>query len=393
LERQILLQVGISQLQLIQNFRKKAYESLKKVKRGAVVASTPNGEILALVSMPSFDPNLFTLGQDYETATDSAYPTVESILTAPDQPFLDRAISGLYPPGSTFKIITAAAGLEDKIIDTNYSVKDTGIVRIGEFSFANWYYTNNGGTDGDVNVVKGLKRSNDIFFYKLAEKIGIEKLSMMGKEFDIDRGLGIDLKGESKGVVPDDSWKRKNIGEQWYLGDTYHMGIGQGYLLSTPLLVNSWAQTIAANGTLYKPHILKDLGPEIINKNILSESTVKPIRQGMIEACAPKGVAYPLFNFKVKNKNLKIDGLNYLEVKQGSVSGNFKEYREIPVACKTGTAQHGGEKTLPHAWITLFAPAYDPQIVLTVLAEESGEGSQVAAPIAKEILTEWFSEK
>ena len=185
----------------------------------------------------------------------------------------------------------------------------------------------------------------------------------------------------------------KNIGEQWYLGDTYHMGIGQGYLLSTPLLVNSWAQTIAANGTLYKPHILKDLGLEKLNSNFLSEKTLKPIRQGMIEACAPTGVAYPLYNFKVKNKNLKIDGLNYLEVKQSSVSGNFKDYREIPVACKTGTAQHGGEKTLPHAWITLFAPAYDPEIVVTVLAEESGEGSNIAAPIAKEILTQWFSEK
>jgi len=373
--------------------QKRAYEALKKVKRGAVVASTPNGEILALVSMPSFDPNLFTLGEDYKTSSDSAYPTIESIFTAPDQPFLNRSISGLYPPGSTYKLITAAAGLEDKVIDTNYSVKDTGVVRIGEFSFANWYYTNNGGTDGDVNVVKGIKRSNDIFFYKLAEKVGIEKLSSMSREFKIHKGLGIDLGGEAKGVVPDDAWKRKNIGEQWYLGDTYHMGIGQGYLLSTPLLVNSWAQTIAANGTLYKPHILKDLGPEKLNSNFLSEQTLKPIRQGMIEACMPSGVAYPLYNLKVKNKNLKVDGLNYLEVKQSSVSGNFKDYREVVVACKTGTAQHGGEKTLPHAWITLFAPAYDPQIVLTVLAEESGEGSNIAAPIAKEILNEWFSQK
>lgn len=376
------------------DLQKKAYETLKKVKRGAVVVSTPKGEILAMVSVPSFDPNLFTLGSSYKTATDSAYPTIESLFTDPEaQPFLNRPITGLYPPGSTFKIITAAAGLEDKVIDKNYIVKDTGIVRIGEFSFANWYYTNNGGMDGDVNVVKGLKRSNDIFFYKLAEKIGIEKLSGMAKKFGIDKGLGIDLDGEARGVVPTDAWKRKNIGEQWYLGDTYHMGIGQGYLLATPLEVNSWAQTIAANGTLYKPHILKDLGHEVIKGNLLNDSTIKLVRQGMIEACAPTGTAYPLFNFKVKNKDLVIDGRNILEVKESSVSGNFKEYREIPVACKTGTAQHGGEETLPHAWITLFAPAYDPEIVITVLAEESGEGSQIAGPIAKEILTEWFSKK
>lgn len=371
-----------------------AYNSLKKVKsgRGAVVVSTPNGEILSLVSLPSFDPNLFTLGSTYKTASDSAYPTVESLISnAQDQPFLDRAISGLYPPGSTFKLITAATGLQDNIIDTNYTVEDTGIVKLGEFSFANWYYTGYGGKDGSVNVVKGIKRSNDIFFYKLAEKVGIEKLAAMGKQFDIDKGLGIDLSGEAKGTMPDDSWKRKNIGEQWYLGDTYHLGIGQGYLLSTPLEVNSWAQVIANGGTLYRPHILKDLGPERINKDFLSKNTTDTIREGMIEACAPTGVAWPLFNFKVKNPNLKIDGKNILAAPESSTSANFKDYRQVIVACKTGTAQHGGEATLPHAWITLFAPAYNPQIVVTVLAEESGEGSNIAAPIAKDILTEWFS--
>lgn len=374
------------------DLQKKSYDALKNKKKGAIVASTPEGEILALVSVPSFDPNLFTQGGDYKSATDAAYPSIESIMTdSENQPFLNRAIGGIYPPGSTFKIITAAAGLENKIIDSNYSVEDTGILRVGEFSFANWYYTNYGGRDGDVNVVKGLKRSNDIFFYKLAEKIGIEKLSGMSSKFNIDQGLGIDLSGESKGVVPSDAWKRKVIGEQWYLGDTYHLGIGQGYLLATPLEVNSWAQTIASGGTLYRPHILKDLGVKEIKKNLLSERSINPIRQGMIESCAPTGVAYPLFDFKVKNPKLKIDGKNILEVPQATTSAGFKDYRKIVVACKTGTAQHGGDKTLPHAWITLFAPAYDPEIVVTVLVEESGEGSQVAAPIAKEVLTAWFS--
>ena len=110
----------------------------------------------------------------------------------------------------------------------------------------------------------------------------------------------------------------------------------------------------------------------------------------MIESCATGGVAWPLFEFRVKNKNLPIDGKNFLEVPQSTTSAGFKDFRRVSVACKTGTAQHGGEETLPHAWITLFAPAYDPQIIVTVLAEESGEGSNVAAPIAKEILTAWF---
>ncbi len=367
--------------------QKKSYEGMKNVKKGAVVASTPKGEILALVSKPSFDPNLFTLGKDYKPTSLSLYKNISEVLSDNlSQPFLNRAISGLYPPGSTFKLITAAAGLQDKIIDTSYTVKDIGVIRVGEFSFANWYFTGYGRTEGDVNVIKGLKRSNDIFFYKLAEKIGVEKLSEMARNFWIDKGLGIDLGGEAKGLVPTDEWKRKNIGEPWFLGDTYHYGIGQGYLLSTPLEVNSWAQVIANGGTLYSPHVLKDLGDEVLNKNFLSSKTVSPIRQGMIESCASGGVAWPLFEFKVKNPKLKIDGRNFLKVATGSA-----DMRQIVVACKTGTAQHGGEQTKPHAWIMLFAPAYDPQIVLTVLAEESGEGSNVAAPIAKEILTEWFS--
>lgn len=378
-------------LTIDKDLQERAYKSISKVKKGAVVVSTPKGEILALVSNPSFDPNLFTQGVNYKTATDSAYQSVQDILNDTDnQPFLNRPISGVYPPGSTFKIITSAAGLENNIIDTKYSVKDTGIIKIGEFSFANWFYTNNGGTDGDVNVVKGLKRSNDIFYYKLAEKIGLTKLSAMAREFGIDDDLGIDLEGEAKGIVPTDEWKRKNIGEPWFLGDTYHYGIGQGYLLTTPLDVNAWAEVIANGGTLYRPYLLKDLGDQAINKNFLSKKTIEPIRQGMIEACAPTGVAWPLFDFKVKNKNLKIDGKNFTEAAAATTSAGFKDYRHVVVACKTGTAQHGGEKTLPHSWITLFAPAYDPQIVVTVLAEESGEGSNIAAPIAKEILTEWF---
>ncbi|KKQ34917.1 MAG: Penicillin-binding protein 2 [Microgenomates group bacterium GW2011_GWA2_37_6] len=376
------------------DLQKKAFESLKNVKKGAVIVSTPKGEILALVSKPSFDPNLFTQGEDYSVAASNAavgpvYKNVSEILNASEnQPFLNRAIGGLYPPGSTFKLITAAAGLENGLIDTSYSVKDTGIVRLGTFSFANWYFTNYGGTDGEVNVVKAIKRSNDIFFYKLAEKVGVERLSEMARKFRVDKALGIDLEGETKGLVPTDEWKRKNIGEQWFLGDTYNYGIGQGYLLATPLEVNSWAQIIANNGTLYRPYIFKDLGAKKLNNNFLSSKTVNPIRQGMIEACQAGGVAWPLFDFKVKNPKLKIDGRNFLKVATGSA-----DFRQVVVACKTGTAQHGGEHTLPHAWITLFAPAYDPKIVVTVLAEESGEGSNVAAPIAKKILEEWFSKK
>lgn len=373
-------------LTIDKKLQEKSYLAMKDIKKGAVIATSPRGEVLALISKPSFDPNLFTLGKDYQT-TDSIYSTIDSVLAdLQNQPFLNRVISGVYPPGSTFKIVVAAAGLGTGIIDTNFSIEDTGIINVGAFSFANWYFTDYGGKDGEVNIIKGIKRSNDIFFYKLAEKIGVDRISAVAKKFGLGKSLGIDLGGEVSGLVPTKEWKENTIGESWYLGDTYHYGIGQGYLLTTPLQVNVWTQAIANEGSIYRPHLLKDLGNKKIVQNLIDKKTADTIREGMIESCAPGGVAWPLFEFKVKNSKLKIDNKNILPVATGS-----SDLRRIVVACKTGTAQHGGESTVPHAWITLFAPAYNPQIVLTVLAEESGEGSNIAAPIAKQILESWFS--
>ncbi len=381
-------------LTLDAGLQKATYEAMKGVKKGAAIVSTPKGEILAIVSNPSFDPNLFTLGKDYKSATDSVYQNISSILLdSQSQPLLDRAISGTYPPGSTFKLITAAAGLENRIIDENYIVSDNGTLRLGEFSFSNWYFTQYGKTEGDVDVVKAIKRSNDIFFYTLAGKVGVDKISEMAAKFGIGKAFGLDLNGEANGILPTTAWKEKVIGEQWYTGDTYHYGIGQGYLLTTPLQVNGWTQVIANSGTLYQPHMIKETKPNILTPNFLSEKTVSLIRQGMIESCSEGGVAWPIFNYQIKNSKLRIDGKNFLEVSESTTSVAFKDFRKISIACKTGTAQHGGEETLPHAWITLFAPAYNPEIVVTVLNESSGEGSNMAAPIAKKILEAYFANK
>ncbi|PIR79734.1 MAG: hypothetical protein COU25_03795, partial [Candidatus Levybacteria bacterium CG10_big_fil_rev_8_21_14_0_10_35_13] len=231
----------------------------------------------------------------------------------------------------------------------------------------------------------------DIFFYKLAEKIGVDTISETAKKFGVGSLLGIDLQGEAFGTLPTRQWKQEEVGEQWYLGDTYHYGIGQGYLLTTPLQVNAWTQAIANGGILYVPHLLKNQKSKIKNQNLLDNYSSDLIRQGMIESCAPGGVAFPLYEFKIQNSKFKIDGRNFLEVPQATSSAGYKDYRQVVIACKTGTSEHGGPKTLPHAWITLFAPAFNPQIVVTVLAEESGEGSGVAAPIAKKILEGYFS--
>jgi len=370
----------------------KVYEAMKDVQKGAAIVSTPDGQIVSMVSKPSFDPNLFTLGANY-TATDSAYKTVEGILTdTRDQPLLNRAIGGTYPPGSTFKLVTAAAGLEHGVIDKNYTVEDNGVIRIGEYSFSNWYFTQYGGKDGVVDVVKGLSRSNDIFFYKLADEIGVKKLSDTAGTFGVGKKLGIDLSGEASGVLPTEKWKEDNIGESWYTGDTFIYGIGQGFLLSTPLQVNAWTQIVANGGTLYKPHVLQKDKPEVIRENVITNKSINLIRQGMIDSCSPGGVAFPFFDFSVDNSDLVIDNKNIFAVPSSTTSASFADSRRVVVACKTGTAEQGGDHDKPHAWITVFAPAYDPEIVVTVLAEASGEGSQVAGPIAKEIVEAYFEQ-
>lgn len=348
------------------NLQKVASEAMEKIEKGAVVVTTPKGEVLTLLSKPSFDPNLFTLPSALLKEGDGGYPTLFSVLEdTQKQPLLNRAIGGAYPPGSTFKLVVAAAGLEKGEINEDYIVEDNGTINIGAFSFSNWFFTQYGKTEGPVDVVKGIARSNDIFFYKAAEKIGVEQISSAALNFGLGKTLGIDIVGEERGIVPSPSWKKEAIGEQWYLGDTYHYGIGQGYLLTTPLQVNAWTSVFANGGELYKPHLVLGEKEKVLGKNIITDKSLSLVREGMIKSCSSGGVAWPFFDFKVKGKS-------------------------ILVACKTGTAQHGGEKDLPHAWITLFAPAYNPEIVVTVLAESSGEGSNIAAPVAKKILEEWF---
>lgn len=386
-------------LTLDSKIQKIAYEAMRDVPKGAVVVSTPDGQILALLSKPSFDPNLFTLDESYR-ATDTAYPSVAGILTGANQPLLDRAIGGTYPPGSTYKVVMAAGALESKKIDEDYTVNDKGSIKIGPYSYSNWYFTQYGRTEGEVGVAKALARSNDIFFYELAAKIGLKTIVSTSSQMGVGKKLGIDLPGEEAGVLPDEAWKKRNVGEDWYLGDTYIYGIGQGYLLTTPLQVNFWTGVIANGGKLYKPRMLKSSPSEVINKTFLSKSSLDLVRKGMIQACETGGTAYPFFDFKVNNKDLVVDGKNITETAistssavSASGSADLKNMRHVVVACKTGTAEHGGKDDKPHAWMTLFAPAYDPEIVVTVLAEDIGEGSSVAGPIAKKIVEAYFEQK
>lgn len=367
-------------------------------KKGAIVVSRPKtGEILALFSSPAFDANVFS-----QTISGETYAR---LFDDPDLPMFNRGIGGTYPPGSLFKIITAVAGLEEKILTAQTLYEDTGEVVIGPFKFANWYFTKYGKTEGLVRLVKAIQRSNDIFFYKAGEAIGITKLAAWAKRLGVGSPLGIEIPGEAGGLMPNPTWKllrfdtpedKRARNDQWYLGDTYHASIGQGYVLTTPLQANAWTNVIASGGWLCRPTIEKVKSQKVKGKSEckdlgLKRDTIELITEGMKRACEPGGTGWPLFDFKV------IKGSAGQRV-SGSAAGPPIDpltaidtmTQSVPLACKTGTAEYGDPDNNTHAWFTAFAPIDDPEISVTVLVEGAGEGSDNAAPIAKKILEEWF---
>lgn len=337
------------------SFSAYAYELLDG-RKGSVVASNPStGEVYALVSSPSYDPHAIT-----------------TALTDKNTPFLNRSISGLYPPGSTFKIITALAGLESGAITKDTTVKDEGKLDVGEFTFRNWLFTQHGRTEGEIGVVRALQRSNDIFFYKVAEWAGPGVLASFARTFHFGKSTNIELSGEVDGVVPDPEWKQRVIGEQWYLGDTYHMGIGQGDVLVTPLQLNQMTAAVANKGVWCEPHIKQETRIQCEETGV-SEENLNIVLDGMRAACASGGTAFPFFDEK-----------------------------PVITACKTGTAEFGPAdskgRRKTHGWFTVMAPADQPTIVVTILIEGDEEkkfieGSSDAAPIAKKLLTRWFEGK
>lgn len=322
-----------------------AYESMHK-KIGAVVISAPKtGEILGLVSSPGFDPS-----------------NISESLANPDLPFFNRAISGLYPPGSTFKMVTTTAALGSGKLNQNYIVEDTGLITVAGFKYANWFFSQYGKTEGVVGWVKALTRSNDIFFYRVGEVIGPDILAAWAKVFGFGVKTGIDLPGEVEGLIPTPIWKENYKGEKWFLGNTYHMAIGQGDVLATPLQVNLMTNILATNKKC-QLHIANKITNDQCPMTNIAPEILDIIKRGMVGACKDGGTAYPFFSW----------------------SGPT-------VACKTGTAEYltKSGKYATHAWFTVFAPSENPQISVTVLIEGGGEGSKTAAPIARKILATYF---
>ncbi len=321
-----------------------AYKALED-KPGAVVAfEAQTGQILVLISSPSFDPNQIS-SED---------------LSDEKKPMFNRAIGGQYPPGSTFKIVTAAAGVEENKVDKDTTYEDVGFIQIGEYVYKNWYYNQYGRTEGEIDLVQAIKRSTDTFFYKIGEWVGANKLAEWGRAFGLGQETGIDLSGETAGLVPTPKWREKTIGEKWFLGNTYHFAIGQADLLTTPLQVNLMTSVIANNGELCQPKVRNEERKEECQDLGLKQETLRLIKEGMKGACSSGGTAFPFFDFSPQ------------------------------VGCKTGTAEFGDPEERTHAWLTAFAPVDNPEIVVTALVEAGGEGSDVAAPIVKEVMEAWF---
>lgn len=330
----------------------------------AIIVEPRSGQVLSLISLPSFDNNAF--------ADVSLADEIGKTFADPNAPILNRVIGGTYPPGSTYKIVTSLAALDSGKITAKTTIEDTGQIFLGSFRFANWYFSQYGKTEGLVNLTKALKRSNDTFFYRVGQVVGEEILARWSYKLRLGSKLGIDIPGEMTGLVPDNDWKLKNIGDVWYPGDTLHMSIGQGFILTTPLQVLGLTSFLAADGSLYQPQLFlkamvgqsvaQGFTPHLLTADIISKEHIESVKQGLAEVTRDGGTAWPFFTFPISS------------------------------AGKTGTAEFGDPKGKTHAWYTGFAPAQNPQIAVTVLIEGGGEGSSVAAPVAKEIYRWYFSE-
>ena len=254
------------QLALDFELQKKSYELVKNVKAAIVVTNPKTGEILTSVSSPSFN------SQDFE---DNSSSNIQGYLTDKNNPLFNRVTEATYPPGSLFKLVVATAGLEEKAIDEKTEIEDLGSIKAGAATFGNWYFLQYGKVEGMVDIVKAIRRSNDIFFYKTGEKTGVDKIKKWADIFGLGKHTEIGL-DEAEGMIPSTFWKKETLKENWYLGDTYNLSIGQGYVGTTPLQMALVADVFANGGFLCKPQLLK--GEKDCKKLPISQKTIDLIR-------------------------------------------------------------------------------------------------------------------
>ena len=349
-----------------------AYEALQDKEGAIVVLDVNTGAVLALVSTPAFDPNSFARGMT---------PEEWRRLTTDNQtPLHNRALQGHFPPGSTFKIVTALAALQEGVISPGEKLFCGGTYKVGDRELRDWKKYGH----GHVDMHQALVQSCDVYFYQLALKLGVDRIARHARRFGLGAPTGIELDGESPGLVPDRAWKRRRLGNPWYRGETPMVAIGQGYLGTTPLQMASMVATVANGGTVYRPWFVKRLlSPE---GEVMEE--YGPVRSGTVD---------------LRRENLAVVRRALFDVVHGT-RGTGKRARSeiVAIAGKTGTAQvveMRGEtvksEDLPyrdrdHSWFVAYAPAREPEIAVATLVEHGGHGGATAAPITRKVIEAYF---
>ncbi len=347
-------------------------------RKGAIIAIDPNtGFIKALVSSPDYNPNILN-----KTENGFLYP--EEIHM--DAPLFNRAISGSYPPASTIKPFLGLLGLEERVIDVSTIINDEGVFQINDEGrkYRGWKEEGH----GEVNLHKAIVESSDVYFYELATKLTIDKISNFLSFFTFGKNTGIDLINESSSVLPDRRWKLGNIGESWFVGDTVNMGIGQGYITVTPLQLVSSVSAIATKGKIFKPKLVERLGEEFIEPELQfsielnKKENWEAIEKSMIAVISSwNGTAHNLY----KEGGIKIAGktgtaqIKSLVDQELTVKEEYEGIREI-------------EKNRDHALFVTYGPLPNPNLAVVVIVENGESGSSVAAPIALKLIEQYQKE-
>lgn len=340
-------------------------------RRGALVAIEPaTGGVLALVSMPGYDPNLFIDGIDSQSW--------DELNNSPDKPMVNRALNGAYPPGSTFKPYMALAALELGKRTPQQAISDPGYFYFGGHQFRD----DKKGGHGMVDMYKSIVQSCNTYYYQLANDLGIDNIAAFMAPLGFGSRTGIDIDGESAGVLPSPAWKKKRFRnpqqQRWYAGETISVGIGQGYNSYTPVQLAQAMATLANNGVMYRPHLVKD---------------ITNIHTGQVTPVEP----HPLRTLPLKQENIDVIKRAMAGVAREGTSARAFAGAEYVSAGKTGTAQvfslKGAnyqaskldERQRDHALYIAFAPVDNPKIAVAVLVENAGFGAQAAAPIARQV--------
>ncbi|OGN05168.1 MAG: hypothetical protein A2831_01645 [Candidatus Yanofskybacteria bacterium RIFCSPHIGHO2_01_FULL_44_17] len=359
--------------------QKKLYETLafvfasSGVKRGAAIIQNPKtGAVLAIASMPAFDPNVFENSSLPENAA-----RISNLLVSPDRPLLNRVVSGRYSPGSTIKPLLALAGLKEGVVTPSTIIfADGGISVRSEVDYNTFFTFKDWKVHGWTDIKKAISDSVDVYFYALGggygpikEGLGIDRISRYLKGAGADKLTGIDLPGEIAGLVPSKEWKKEVKGEAWYAGDTYNISIGQGDLGVTPTWLNAYVGAIANGGKLMKPRIVK----EVKNYDGVLVAEFKSQATGELP-------------FDQNTLDIVRQGM-----RQTILSGTAKLLQDVPVAlaAKTGTAQITGRGL--NSLFTVFGPYDDPEIVMTVLVENINESQGLAIRVANDFLLWYFT--